>query len=237
MSGQFSAGGFASIALASLSASRWCLCMHCAVIVAGLVLALLPMLRWPLPPHCAGIAPSIKNWCLPNHNTITTHLCVWHCCRGHRSCQWPHCHTWHRYMVTWPSMVWPMQRWLLCQRCAGILARIVLASLPTLRCLHCWRCAGIIALVVRALLPSLHWHCCPRCLCVAASIANWHLPSHKAVATCIGIITSIEPLLLPELRQHHCPCRAAVFAFVTLALLTLSQPCHRQHHKVASAQS
>jgi hypothetical protein len=130
--------------------------------------------------------------------------------------------TWHCYTVTWPLMVQPMQHWRLCRRCACVLARIVLVSLPTLRCCRCQHCASVIALVARAPLPLLCWHCCPPCLCVAASIVNWHLPSHKAVATRVGVIASIAPLLLPELRRH---C-----ALVTWVSLPLSHwrccPCH-----------
>jgi hypothetical protein len=237
MSGGSSAGSFASVALASLSASCWHPCTHCAVIIANLALALLPTLRWPLPPHCAGITPSITNWHLPNHNAVATCLCAWRCCRGHRPCPWPHCCTRHCYTVIWPFMVRLMQLWCLCWRCAGMLASIVLASLPTLHCCCCRHWAGIINLVARVPMPLLHWHCCPCRLCITTSIVNWHLPSHKAVATCVGIIASIAPLLLPELHRHCCPCRAGIFAIVTLALLPLSHPRCHQCQKMASAQS
>ncbi len=219
----------AHVALASLQALHCCLCRRCAGIVTNVALASLPSLHW----HC----PQHRKLASPNQDTVATHLCAWRCCRGHHPCLWPHCRTWHRSTVTWPQMVWRMQHWCPCRRCAGVLGRIVPASSPTLRCCSCRRCAGIIALIAWALLPLLCWHCCPRCLCVTASIANWHLPSHKAVATRAGIIASITPLLLPALRWHCCPCCAGVFAPVMLTLPPLAHQHCRQHHKLASAQS
>jgi hypothetical protein len=237
MSGQSSAGSFAGVALASSSMLRWRPCKHCVVVVASVALALLPTLCWPLCPHCTGIAPSIANWHLPNHNAVATRPCAWHCCRGHCPCLWPHCRTRRHSMVTWPWMVRLMQHWHLCWHCAGVLAHIVPASLPTLRCCCCRHCAGVIAIVVRAPLPLLRGHCCPCCLLVATRIANWHLPSHKAVAIRAGVITSIAPSSLPALHRHCCPCRTGVFALVALALLPLSHPRCCQHHELASAQS
>jgi hypothetical protein len=113
--------------------------------------------------------------------------------------------------------------------CAGIIANIALLSLPALCWDHCPHRAGAFAL--------LRWHCCPCCLPVAASIANWHLPSHKAVATHAGIMASIAPTLLLALRRHHHPCCTGIFALFMLASLPSSHlRCH-QHHKLASAQS
>jgi hypothetical protein len=150
---------------------------------------------------------------------------------------WEAHRTWHCSTVTWPWMVQPMQCWRLCRHCAGFLAHIVPAPLPTLRCCCCRHCAGIIAVIVRVPLPLLRWHCCPCCLLVATSIAKRHLLSHEAVATCTGIIASIAPSSLPMLRWHHCPCCAGVFALVALSLLPLSHPRCCQHHELASEQS
>ncbi len=218
----------------SSPALRWCPQKHHAVVVVSVALALLPTSHWPLCPHCTDIAPSIANWRLPNHDAVATRPCAWRHCCGHYPCLWPHCCTWRHSTVTWPLMVWLMQRWRLCQCCAGILACIAQASLPTLRCCCCRHYAGIIALVARAPLPLSCWHCCPCCLCVAASIANWHLPGHKAVETCAGVIASIAPSLFLALRWHRRPLCTGVFALVRLVLLPLSHPCCRQHHKLAS---
>jgi hypothetical protein len=117
-----------------------------------------------------------------------------------------------------------------CLHCAGVIACIMLSSLPPALCQHRCHChAGAFAL--------LCWHCCPRRLCIAASIANWHLPSHEAVATCAGVIASIAPPSLPALCRHCCPHLAGVFALVALASPPSSHPSCLQHHKLASAQS
>ncbi len=140
-------------------------------------------------------------------------------------------------LPSWPLKVRPVPRWHL-PALPWHFARITLASLPALCCCPCcWHCAGVISLVAWALLPLLHWHCCPCHLHIAASIANWHLPSHEAVATRAGVIASIAPSLLPALRWHCCPCRAGIFAIVTLALRPLAHPCCLQHHELASGQS
>jgi hypothetical protein len=52
-----------------------------------------------------------------------------------------------------------MRRWHLCQCCAGILARITLASSQSLHC-HCRRRhAGVLARILMASSLSLRWHC------------------------------------------------------------------------------
>jgi hypothetical protein len=104
-------------------------------------------------------------------------------------------------MTTWPLTVWPRQQWHFLWRCAGVLARIVLALLPALSCSCCWRCAGVVAKFAfkgpadaalafagDALVssPALHWHHC----------------QHRAVVSA----ASIAPALLPFLPSSRAPC-------------------------------
>jgi hypothetical protein len=236
MSSQSCAGGFAGIALASSLALHWRPCKHRAVVAAGIALASSPTSCWPLCPNCAGIASRNANWHLPNQDAVAARPCAWRHCRGRHPCPWPHRHTWHCSTVTWPSMVWPMQHWRLCWRCAGVLGRIALASSK--------HCAVVVTGIAPASSPLLcrrfclsRWYCCPCRLRVAASIINWHLPSHEAVATRAGIIASIAPTLLPALRRHHHPRCVGIFALVALALSPSSHPCCCQNHELASAQS
>jgi hypothetical protein len=84
MSGQFSAGSFAGIALASLPMLRWRPCKHCAIIVAGVPPVSLPTSCWPLCPCGAGIAafvapalqPALQTGILPTTKQLQhVHVC------------------------------------------------------------------------------------------------------------------------------------------------------------------
>ncbi len=129
-------------------------------------------------------------------------------------------------LPSWPSKVRPVPRWRLLAL-HWHFASIALASSPASGCCPCCQhCAGVIALVAWALLPLLRWHHCPCCLRVAASITNWHLPSHKAVATGAWhycqhraiLVAGVAPASLPSLRGRLCLCRADVAALSTPAL-------------------
>jgi hypothetical protein len=92
---------------------------------------LLLALRWCSCLHCTGIIASIELFSL-------LALCRRHCRVGLQKAS--------RCSAG------------ICRSCAGILARIALASLPALHCCHCCqRCAGIVALSALASCP----HCAP----------------------------------------------------------------------------
>jgi hypothetical protein len=168
---------------------RWRLCQRCAGVLASIALASLPALHccccqhslvWsPLSqghhhPHCAGAIALVTPMLPPASQTgvcpVRKQLqhfgisgIVARCCA--RRCS----------PATWPLVVRLMQRWHFCQHCAGVLAYIVLVSLPA--------CAVVIVGVALALLPLSCRCLCPHCTHIVTSIANWHLPSHDAVAT------------------------------------------------------
>jgi hypothetical protein len=91
----------------------------------------------------------------------------------------------------------------------GVIVRIVLASLPSMRWHHCLCCAGVIALVA---LASAHWQCCSDTL----SLQSWRLCRCCAgVLACIalglalllaGIVTHIALASLPLRWRHHQNC-------------------------------
>jgi hypothetical protein len=64
-SGGYRAGIFASVVLASLPASCWCHCRHCAGVAALIAPASLPLLHWRCCPHCTRITASITLALLP----------------------------------------------------------------------------------------------------------------------------------------------------------------------------
>ncbi len=171
------------IALASSPASCCHHCWHYASFVALVMQVSLPSSRWHHCPPSTHVTASIANWHLPSHAAVATHWHMWHCCRAPCCHQWLHGHTRHWSTATWPLMVQLMQRWRLCQRCAGILAGIILASLSALLCHCCWCHTSVVALAAQTSSPSLRWHCHLCCTRIAASIPNWRLPSQNAVAT------------------------------------------------------
>jgi hypothetical protein len=109
-------------------------------------------------------------------------------------------------------------------RCAGVLARIALASLSASSCPCCWCCAGVVA--------KLAFKGPAGAALAFAGIAL------AFCLHCAGVIAIIVLLsLLPAFRRHHCPRCVGAFALVTLALLpSLPLRCC-QHCKLASAQS
>jgi hypothetical protein len=156
---------------ASLLALRWHLCPHCTGVIASiaclcywrcasvvvlLALTSLPSSCWRCCPCCTRAAASIANRHLPSHDAVATHCCTWCCCHAYHHCPWPHCRTRRCSAATWPSIVRPMQCWLLFRHCVGIIAHIVLASLPALCCHHPQHCVSVVALVALASAPLLH---------------------------------------------------------------------------------
>ncbi len=109
-------------------------------------------------------------------------------------------------------------------RCAGVLARIALASLPASSCPRCRCCTGVVA--------ELAFEGLAGAALAFAGVALALCPHHA------GVIASIVLLsLLQALCWRHCPCCVGAFALVALALLPLSPSHCRQHCKLASAQS
>ncbi len=184
MSGQFSAGISANVALASLPASRWHHCKHHAVVIFGVLLALMPTLHWHLCPCCAGIAtfvvpilpPASQTGICPT-TTQLQHICV----RGVIVVVIFLTHG----LVAVPGVV-PRQLGLQWSgQCSiGVFASVVLASLPTLCCSHCQHCAVVIADIAPASLPL---SCGRICHC------------------CAGIVALVTPALLPALQTGLCP--------------------------------
>jgi hypothetical protein len=149
-------------------------------------------------------------------------------------CRWLSCRTWRHSTATWPSMVLSMQHSRLCWRCAGVLARLLLASLRVLRCCRCWHSTSDVTHAARASLPLSCWRPLSHWTRVAASIANWHLPSHKGHhRPCLPYVTtSIASWHLPSPNavapQYPCPHCAGVSAGVALLFSPASHWCHCQ---------
>jgi hypothetical protein len=244
-------GIFPSTVLASLLALHWCSCPHQAGVIASIALSLSPAPCRHCPPHHVGISPLLC-WrfcpCCPPHccqhfklaSAQSRHSCNTLAYVGLLlspcHCRWLCCRPWHHSTATWPSMVRPMQRWRLYQRCAGVLARMLLASLQALVCCCCRHCTGAHALAARASLPLSCWHHQSSYTRVAASIANWRLlvttQSHP-----LAYVTSLAfSLSLPVVRCHTrshprqlglwpmprwpiCRCCAGILAHIALASL------------------
>jgi hypothetical protein len=91
------------------------------------------------------------------------------------------------------------------QCCAGVFARIALASLPASSCPCCRRCTGIVAELAFEGPAS-----------AALAFAGIALVFHPHLA---GIIASIVLLLsLPALRRHCHPWHAGIFALIVRPL-------------------
>jgi hypothetical protein len=142
----------------------------------------------------------------------------------------------------------PALCWQLCQRCAGVLARIRLVSSPALHCHCCQQYAGIVALVAQASLPPVVLVFCPCCFCVAASLLSWHLHSLAAVKTCWGMWRCCRLLVIanglvpiPGVTPSQLGLQwsgqgsAYVFAGVTLASLPACCWHHCKHCAVIVA--
>ncbi len=146
-----------------------------------------------------------------------------HCC-AQRCHPWPCCCTWSRPTAILAFDGLAKAAMAFFWHCAGVLARIALASLPASSCPCCWRCAGVVA--------KLAFEGPAGAALAFASVVLAFCPH------CAGIIASIVLLsLLLALRRRHCPCCMGAFALVALALLPLSPLRCCQHCKLASSQS
>jgi hypothetical protein len=88
-----------------------------------------------------------------------------------------------------------------CRRCAGVIARIALASLQASHC-HLFRhCAGVVTNVALASLPSLRWHCPQHCKLASAQ------PRHSCdTSVCMASLSwslSLPMASLPYLALFH----------------------------------
>jgi hypothetical protein len=108
----------------------------------------------------------------------------------------------------------PLLQWRCCNLQAGVVALVMMASLPSSmhkRLCHCHD--GIVALVALVPSPTLHRSCHSCCTSVAVLIALTSLPSR-----CMSIVTIIAPVLLLALTWHVCA--------IALVSLPLSRwPC------------
>jgi hypothetical protein len=103
------------------------------------------------------------------------------------------------------------------RRCAGVLARITLASLLVSSCPHCRCCAGVVA--------ELAFEGPDGAALAFAGVALAFCPH------CAGVIASIVlSSLLPALRRRHHPRCVGAFSLVALALLP-SLPSRRRQHR------
>jgi hypothetical protein len=111
----------------------------------------------------------------------------------------------------------------------GVIAIInAQASLPSSRWHHHPCCAGAIANITWALLPSLHWRCCLHCTYLFALTLHEHRHRHctgvvapidlACLHRCAGVIALVTLVLLPSMSWHYCPCCAGLYALVALAL-------------------
>ncbi len=188
------------------------------LVVTLIVLAYLPLLRSRHRQHCAGIFTLHVLASLPQPRWLL-----------------PHCNT--------ACDTLSLQSWRLCQRCAGVFARIALAPLPALCWCCCPCCAGVTASIVLTSLPSTcwchclcragvialvvlasaHWQCCSRHIVIAElaslPVLCWHPCKHRA-----GIVTIVALALSPLLRWRLYPCAGA-----TASILLASLPLHWHH--------
>ncbi len=210
---------------------HWHPCQHHAIDVAGIAPTSLPLSRGHLCPCCAGVA-TLGTPALPPASQ--TGICPVMMQSQHNIGE----------ALLWCSMLLPMALLLypalahsnlafnnlakaamaFYWRCAGVLARIALASLPASSCPCHWCCASVVAkLAFKGL------------ACAALAFAGVAL---AFCPRCAGVIASIVLLsLLPALCWCHCPCHMGAFALVPLALLPLLPLRCCQHCKLASTQS
>ncbi len=110
-----------------------------------------------------------------------------------------------------------------------------------------WRCAGVLARIALASLPASSCPCHRHCTSIVTKLA-FKGPAGAALAFagvalafhphCAGVIASIVLLsLLPALCQCQCLCHVGAFALVALVLLPLLHSRCHQHCKLAPAQS
>jgi hypothetical protein len=201
--------------------TRWRHCQHCTIVVAGIAPASLPLLHGHLCPCCAGVAalgtpaspPALQTGIWPVM-TQSRHV------TGEASLS-------HSSLLPMASSLYPASAhsnlafgglakaaMTFFLRCAGVLARIALASLPVSSCPCCRHCAGVVA--------KLAFKGPAGTVLVFAGVALVFCPH------CAGIIASIVLLLLlPALRRPCHPWSVGVFTLIVRPLWWRS-PFH--HH-------
>ncbi len=211
--------------------TRWHPCQHRAVDVAGIAPTLLPLSCGHLCPCHAGVA-ALGTLALPPASQ--TGICPVMMQSRHVVGE----------ALLWCSTLSPMALLLYP---ASAHSNLAFDGLAKAAMAFFWRCAGVLARIALASLPASSCPCCRHCTSVVAKLA-FEGPAGAALAFasvaltfcphCAGVIASIVlSFLLPALRQRHYPCHVGAFAFVALALLPLSPLRCRQHRELASAQS
>jgi hypothetical protein len=209
----------------------WRPCQHRAVDVASITPASLPLSRGRLCPCFAGVAalgtpasPSASQTCIcpvmmqSQHNVGEALL-------------------WCSSLLPVASSLYP----------AFAHSNLAFDGLAKAAMAFFWRCAGVLARITLASLPASSCPCCRRCTSIVAELA-FEGPAGAALAFtgitlafhphCADIIASIVLLsLLPALRLRHRPHHMGAFALVALASLPSLPLRHRQHRELASAQS
>jgi hypothetical protein len=215
----------------SSSNKRWRHPQHCALVVAGVAPALLPSSRGRLCPRCAGIValgtptlpPASRADICPvitqsqhingevslSRSTSPPVALLLYLALAHSILAF------HGLAEAAMAFFW---------RCAGVLARIALASLPASSCPCCRRCAELVAKLAFEGLAG-----------AALAFAGVVLAFRPH---CTGVIASIVLLsLLPALHRRHRPHCMGALALVAQASLPLLPSRCCQHRKLASAQS
>ncbi len=194
----------------TLSALRWHPCLHCAGSITSIVLSSSLALRRRHCLHCIGIFALVVLELSP-----TSHLhCRKHCklatalsqCNRDTSayvalslCSLS---TSVAVVAVTGTVSWQLGldvqqilHWWFCQRCAGVLARVALASLQALRCCLCQHCTGVVTNVALASLPSLCWHCPQHCKLASAQ------PRHsRNTSVCVALLSWSSSLPMASLQ-------------------------------------
>ncbi len=120
-------------------------------------------------------------------------------------------------LVSSPLSQWHHHR----RQCAGILAIVTMALLPSLHWRHCQDCMGIV-------LPLLPLRCSPYCADLFALMPHWRHHRHctgvvapvnlACLSCCASVVALVTLALSPTVRWHYHPHRAGLFALVVLAL-------------------
>ncbi len=198
----------ASVQSRSSHNTRWRHFQNCAIVIAGIAPASLPSLCRHLCPHWAGVAALSTPTLLPASQTgIRPVMTQSQHVAGEalllRSLSLPVASLLYPALahsdLAFDSLAKAAMAFF--WRCAGVLARIALASLPASSCPCCWHCAGIVA--------ELAFESPAGTALAFAGVAL------AFCLHCAGVIASIMLLpLLPTLCRRCCPRRMAIFALI-----------------------